>query len=136
MFFQVQKHHTKLLDNFSPPGIDFKTFSTFSSIQLFTSLHARNHVYVLIFTRNLKNTVTHVVMECSMCSVVECSMVVLYIRSWAFPAKLITLKPASISLHDSLTALARQSQAQIVFRPTPTLLKSFYGFLKIFILSV
>ena len=75
MFFRFKNTIQNFSITSSPPGIDFKTFSTFSSVRLFTCSHARDHVYVLIFVRNLKNTVTHVVMECSMamCSVVECS---------------------------------------------------------------
>ena len=45
-------------------------------------------------------------------------------KNWAFLAKTITLKLASISLYDSLAALVRHSQAQNVFRPTP---ESLYG---------
>ena len=40
-------------------------------------------------------------------------------RNWTSLAKIITLKPALISLHDSLAALVRYSQAQNCLRTKP-----------------
>ena len=40
-------------------------------------------------------------------------------KNWVFPAKLITLKPASISIHDSLAASVRHNQVQKCFQTNP-----------------
>jgi len=41
-------------------------------------------------------------------------------KNWAFPAKSISLKPASVLLHNSLGVLVRFDSAQNAFRVAPS----------------
>ena len=85
----------------------------------------------LISFFTVSNTVhTYMIAVCKYIhNIIQCIVGIMH--NWAFPAKNVTLKPASISVHDNLAELVRHSQAQ----NQPQTLKKLLWNLKIFYLT-